>query len=124
MIRYGGALDGVRILSPRTVELMTTNQVGSLHSPTGLGYGLGFETTDRVGANGLDSVGAFGWGGAYGSLYRVDPTARLVITLMIQLLPSRSDIGNRFPTLVLRFFYGSAGSAFIVCRCGTMGFSS
>ena len=105
MIRNGGALDGVRILAPRTVELMTTNQVGSLHSPTGLGYGLGFETTDRFGANGLDSAGAFGWSGAYGSLYRVDPKARLVITLMIQLVPSRSDIGNRFPTLVYQALY-------------------
>ena len=55
MIRNGGALDGVRILSPRTVALMTTNQVGTLHSPNGLGFGLGFETTDRYGANGLDS---------------------------------------------------------------------
>ena len=54
MIRRGGALDGVRILSPRTVALMTTNQVGTLHSQTGLGFGLGFETTDRYGANGLD----------------------------------------------------------------------
>jgi CubicO group peptidase (beta-lactamase class C family) len=105
MIRNGGALDGVRILAPRTVELMTTNQVGSLHSQIGLGFGLGFETTDRVGANGLDSVGAFGWGGAYGSLYRVDPKARLVMTMMIQLLPSRSDIGNRFPTLVYQALY-------------------
>ena len=48
------------------VELMTTNQVGTLHSTTGLGFGLGFETTDRYGANGMDSVGSFGWGGAYG----------------------------------------------------------
>src|SRR5205809_3428873 len=81
MIRNGGALDGVRILSPRTVELMTTNQVGTLHSAGGLGFGLGFETTDRYGANGMDSVGSFGWGGAYGSVYRVDPKARLVSVL-------------------------------------------
>jgi CubicO group peptidase (beta-lactamase class C family) len=100
MIRNGGVLDGVRILSPRTVELMTTNQVGTLHSSTGLGFGLGFETTDRYGANGLDSVGAFGWGGAYGSVYRVDPTSHLVLVLMIQMLPNASDIGTRFPTLV------------------------
>src|SRR5205809_279061 len=92
MIRNGGALDGVRILSPRTVELMTTNQVGTLHSSTGLGFGLGFETTDRYGANGMDSVGSFGWGGAYGSVYRVDPKARLVSVLMIQMLPNASDI--------------------------------
>ena len=100
MIRNGGALDGVRILSPRTVELMTTNQVGTLHSSTGLGFGLGFETTDRYGANGLDSAGAFGWGGAYGSVYRVDPKSHLVLVLMIQMLPNASDIGTRFPTLV------------------------
>jgi CubicO group peptidase (beta-lactamase class C family) len=100
MIRNGGALDGVRILSARTVDLMTTNQVGTLHSSTGLGFGLGFETTDRYGANGLDAVGAFGWGGAYGSVYRVDPKDKLVLVLMIQLIPNRSDIRDRFPTLV------------------------
>jgi CubicO group peptidase (beta-lactamase class C family) len=100
MIRNNGTLAGARILSPRTVELMTTNQVGTLHSPTGLGFGLGFETTDRYGANGLDGVGAFGWGGAYGSVYRVDPKSRLVLVLMIQLLPNGSDIRDRFPTLV------------------------
>jgi CubicO group peptidase (beta-lactamase class C family) len=100
MIRNGGALDGVRILAPRTVELMTTNQVGTLHSPNGLGFGLGFETTDRVGANGLDPTGAYGWSGAYGSVYRVDPKAHLVLVLMIQIVPNTSDIGNRFPTLV------------------------
>jgi len=100
MIRRGGELDGVRILASRTVKLMTTNQVGTLHSATGLGFGLGFETTDRYGANGLDSEGAFGWGGAYGTVYRVDPDARLVMVLMIQLLPNTSDIRTVFPTLV------------------------
>jgi CubicO group peptidase (beta-lactamase class C family) len=100
MIRNGGALGTVRVLAPRTVELMTTNQVGSLHSATGLGFGLGFETTDRFGANGMDSVGAFGWGGAYGSIARVDPQARLVIVLMIQLMPNRTDVRTTFPTLV------------------------
>jgi CubicO group peptidase (beta-lactamase class C family) len=100
MIRNGGALDGVRILGPRAVALMTTNQVGTLHSMSGLGFGLGFETTDRYGANGMDSVGTFGWGGAYGSMYRVDPKARLVMVLMIQLLPNATDIGRKFPALV------------------------
>ena len=100
MLRNGGALDGVRILAPRTVALMTTNQIGTLHSTTGLGFGLGFQTTDRYGANGLSSVGTFGWGGAYGSTGRVDPEAGLVMLLMTQLLPSRSDVGAKFPTLV------------------------
>ena len=46
------------------------------------------------------SVGAFGWGGAYGTTYRVDPEARLVIVLMIQLLPDATDIRQKFPALV------------------------
>lgn len=100
MIRNGGVLGSARILSPRTVALMTTNQIGTLHSAAGLGYGFGFQTTDRYGANGLDSEGAFGWGGAYGTVYRVDPKARLVMVLMIQLLPNRTDIRTTFPTLV------------------------
>lgn len=99
-IRRGGTLDGVRMLSPRSVKLMATNQVGTLHSTTGLGWGLGFETVDRYGAQGMASEGAFGWGGAYGSLYRVDPEARLVMVLMIQLLPNTTDIREVFPNLV------------------------
>ena len=108
MIRNGGALGTVRILAPRTVQLMTTNQVGSLHSSTGLGFGLGFETTDQFGANGLDSQGAFGWGGAYGTVYRVDPQARLTLVLMIQLMPNRTDIRTVFPTLVYQALVDSS----------------
>jgi CubicO group peptidase (beta-lactamase class C family) len=100
MTRRGGEIDGVRILSPRTVALMTTNQIGTLHSQTGLGWGLGFETTDRVGANGLDGVGAYGWAGAYASMYRVDPESKLVIVMMMQVLPNTSDLGRKFPTVV------------------------
>ena len=100
MIRHGGTLDGVRILAPHTVALMHTNQVGTLHSANGLGFGLGFETTDRYGANGMDSVGAYGWAGAYGTIYRIDPDARLVTMLMLQLLPNTTDVREKFPALV------------------------
>jgi CubicO group peptidase (beta-lactamase class C family) len=106
MIRNGGSLNGVRILAPRTVALMTHNQIGALHSPSGLGYGLGFQTTDRVGANGLDPVNSYGWAGAYGSMYRVDPNAGITILLMIQLLQSATDLGQRYPTLVHQAFVG------------------
>jgi len=106
-IRNGGTIGSVTILAPRTVELMTTNQVGTLHSTNGLGFGLGFETTERYGANGMDSRGAFGWGGAYGTLYRVDPEARLVMVLMIQQLPNTTDIREKFPTLVYQSLLGS-----------------
>jgi CubicO group peptidase (beta-lactamase class C family) len=98
MIRQGGTLGRVRILSPRTVKLMTTDQIGDLYRTDGLGFGLGFEVTERYGAKGMDSVGAFGWGGAYGTEYRVDPEGRLVMVLMVQLLPNTSDMRSKFAT--------------------------
>jgi CubicO group peptidase (beta-lactamase class C family) len=101
MIRRGGTLDGVRILAPRTVALMTTNQVGNLYRTPGLGFGLGFETTDVYGAGGtMASVGSFGWGGAYGTTYKVDPEARLVLVMMVQLIPNTTDIAIKFQNLV------------------------
>ena len=99
-MRLGGTVDGVRLLSPRSVRLMATNQVGTLHSTTGLGFGLGFETTDRYGAGGMQSEGSFGWGGAYGSTYRIDPDQRLVMVLMMQLVPNGSDLRDAFPNLI------------------------
>jgi len=96
----GGELDGVRILAPHSVALMTTNQVGTLHSADGLGFGLGFQTVGRYGASGMASVGSFGWGGAYASTYMVDPREGLVIVFMIQLIPNRSDVAAKFPALV------------------------
>jgi CubicO group peptidase (beta-lactamase class C family) len=99
-MRRGGTLDGARLLSPLSVKLMTTNQVGTLHSTTGLGFGLGFETVDRFGANGMSHEGTFSWAGAYGTQYRVDPTARLTMVLMIQLMPNATDLAQVFPTLI------------------------
>jgi CubicO group peptidase (beta-lactamase class C family) len=100
MMLERGALDGTRLLSPKTVDVMTTNQSGTLMSQNGLGFGLGFQTTDRLGADGLASVGTYGWGGAYGSTYKVDPAERLVIVFMINQLPNRTDVAMKFPTLV------------------------
>lgn len=100
MVRNHGELRGVRVLAPHTIDLMTSNQVGTLFNANGLGFGLGFQTTERYGANGMASVGSFGWGGAYGSNYWVDPKERLVAVFMILQLPNSSDVGARFPTLV------------------------
>jgi CubicO group peptidase (beta-lactamase class C family) len=100
MVLGGGALGATRVLSPHTVRLMTTNQVGALFGTAGLGFGLGFETVDRYGADDLSSVGTFGWGGAYGSEYRVDPRERLIIVFMINQLPNSSDAPTNFFTLV------------------------
>ena len=99
-MRRGGSIEGTRVLSPLSVRLMATNQVGTLHSSTGLGFGLGFQTVERFGANGMSGEGTFGWGGAYGSAYRVDPESRLVMVLMIQVVPNSTDLGTVFPSLV------------------------
>jgi CubicO group peptidase (beta-lactamase class C family) len=100
MIRNGGVLDGVRILGNRTVQLMMTNQSGGLHSSNGLGFGFGFETVDRYGAKGMAAVGAFGWGGAYGSTYEVDPADHLVVVFMMQQMPNGTDIQQKFSNAV------------------------
>lgn len=101
MLLNGGELDGVRILAPHTVDLMTHDQSRMLFDSTGgSGFGFGFGITQRYGANGMASVGTFNWGGAYGSQYLVDPVEHLVIVFMINQLPNRSDIAGKFPTLV------------------------
>ncbi|MGH8176478.1 MAG: serine hydrolase domain-containing protein [Steroidobacter sp.] len=106
MIRNDGELEGVRILAPRTVALMRTNQVGELLSK-GLGFGFGFQSVERYGASGMDATGAFGWGGAYGSTYRVDPGSGVVILLMIQLMPNHTDIQEKFANLVYQAMTGA-----------------
>jgi CubicO group peptidase (beta-lactamase class C family) len=101
MLRNGGELNGVRLLGRKTVELMTTNQVGTLYNPNGQGFGLGFSIVERMGAdNTTHSVGTWGWGGAYGSQYRVDPVEHITWVLMINQLPNRTDIAAKFPLMV------------------------
>ena len=101
MLRNGGTLDGVRILAPATVRLMTSNQTDTLYWTRGEGFSLGFRTLERAGANGrVESVGTWGWGGAYGSEYLVDPTEGITIVVMLQQMPNRSNITARVPMLV------------------------
>ena len=99
-MRSGGSIDGTRILSPLSVKLMSTNQVGALHSTTGLGFGLGFETVDRFGANGMSrkarSAGAAPTDRSIASIRK----RKLVMVLMIQLIPNATDIREVFPSLV------------------------
>lgn len=100
MLLNGGELGGRRVLSPKSVELMTADHVGPLYGTSG--YGLGFWVTDRLGRDGqLGSVGAFGWGGAYYTTYWVDPAEKIVGVLMTQLLPAAgSDLHGKFRNLV------------------------
>ncbi|RZJ06537.1 MAG: class A beta-lactamase-related serine hydrolase [Rubrivivax sp.] len=89
MLLNKGQLDGVRILGPKTVELMTADHLGPKSGDNADGFGLGFwVNVKRGGFKELGSEGAFGWGSAYFPQYTVDPKERLVILLMTQLRPA------------------------------------
>ena len=97
-----GELDGVRLLSPRTVAYMTSNHLPGgadletfgrpLYAETvfaGVGFGLGFAVVvDPLATKSLGSAGEFNWGGAASTTFWVDPAEQLTATFFTQLLPS------------------------------------
>jgi CubicO group peptidase (beta-lactamase class C family) len=106
MLADGGQLDGKRLLSPRGVELYASNHVGELFvgqagRPRGMGFGLTVEVVvDPVQAGTFRSRGSFGWDGAFGTHFFVDPKERLVAVLLIQ--TSGRDIHRDFETAVMQ----------------------
>ena len=110
MLMNGGELDGTRLLSPKTVALATANHVGALYDDGRLGFGLGFEVTEKVGPAGrLDTPGAYGWGSAYYPRYFVDPQEKIVALFLTQLIPARDyDLHKRFRALVYQSITGAA----------------
>jgi CubicO group peptidase (beta-lactamase class C family) len=89
MLLAGGVLDGKRILSRKTVELMTADHLNGKAFRDGQGFGLGFSVVLDTGARGtLGTFGEFGWGGAYHSTYWVDPKEQLVVVYFTQLIPA------------------------------------
>jgi len=97
MLHNRGELDGVRLLGPRTVGLMTANHLPPELLPIsmeeipwpGFGFGLGFSVLiDRAQAGVLDSVGTYGWGGWASTNFWIDPQEELVGILMLQYIPS------------------------------------
>ena len=102
MIANDGELDGVRILAPRTVMLMRTNQVDTLLKPFSscMGFGLTFGVQTTAGCDHFSSPGSYYWGGAYGSTYMVDPKEHLIILYLENRLPRNPDVGDNFPVLV------------------------
>jgi CubicO group peptidase (beta-lactamase class C family) len=102
MLLNGGELSGVRILSPSTVELMTSNHLDGITFRPGLGIGLGFDVVTDPGLRGVPSSrGDFGWGGAYHSTYWVSPDDGLVVVFLTQLIPaSGSDLHGKIRTLI------------------------
>ncbi len=101
-LRRGGILDGARILSPKTVELMTVDHAHDAWQGDGGGFGLGFGVTEELGWSGLPgSPGAYTWGGAYHSTYWVDPEEELVVSYMTQVIPAQGlDDHQRLRALV------------------------
>lgn len=106
MLLNGGELDGVRVLSRKTVQLMTVDHLSELQLPDwlpdGVGFGLGFYVVEDLGTRGLPgSVGEFGWGGAYHSAYWVDPREQLVVVYLAQLIPAADlDDHGKLRTLI------------------------
>ena len=88
MLGHGGELNGHQILSPTTVRLMASNHVGDLFTEArteGLGFGLSVQIVlEPAVSNQRMGKGSFGWGGAFGTNFWVDPEHDLVALLMIQ----------------------------------------
>jgi CubicO group peptidase (beta-lactamase class C family) len=93
MLLNGGELDGVRILSRKTVELMTANHLNHMTRITRdgndfEGFRLGGSVRiDLAKGGSLGSVGQFGWAGAATTYARMDPAERMVLILLVQHLP-------------------------------------
>jgi CubicO group peptidase (beta-lactamase class C family) len=113
MLLNGGELDGMRLLGPKTVELMTSNHVGALFNDGKTGFGLGFEIIGDLGAAGIfGSPGEFSWGGAYHTVYWADPKEKIVAVLMTQLLPATgSDLHEKFRDLVYQAVIAPPGAS-------------
>jgi len=103
MLLGGGALDGTRILSPKTVAFMTQNHLSGgrdmdqasagglteIGSP-GTGFGLGLSVTlDPIKAGVVSSPGEYAWGGAASTTFWVDPVEELIVIFMTQFFPSQ-----------------------------------
>ena len=96
MLQQGGQLHGKRLLQPRTVRLMTTNQLPETLMPiqinqpprAGVGFGYGFSVRTRMTSwDPGGKVGEFGWGGAASTHYWVHPGDELVVITLEQTMP-------------------------------------
>jgi len=105
MLLNGGELDGVRILSRKTVELMTADHLGDMPRAPLLqpGYGFGFTMAVSHGpgkAGVIGSEGEYYWGGAAGTRFWIDPKEQMIGIFMIQILPHTNlTYGSQFRQL-------------------------
>lgn len=101
MLLNGGVYHGHRILSKRTVEMMTSNQLkDGMFGDGGMGLGFGI-TGAKDEAREPRHAGSFAWGGYYGTTYWADPKAKLVCLFMTQQNPnSHGDIEAKFESIL------------------------
>ncbi|HZM84934.1 MAG TPA: serine hydrolase domain-containing protein [Blastocatellia bacterium] len=105
MLLNGGELEGVRILSRKTVELMTSDHLGDMPrgGVLGRGYGFGFTMAVSPGPGKTGVVGSEGeyyWGGAAGTRFWIDPKEQMIGIFMIQILPHTNlTYGTQFRQL-------------------------
>jgi len=108
MMLNGGEINGVRLLSPKTVELMTHNHLeskvdqGDLYLPgPGYGFGLGFAVRLETGISyDAGSEGDYRWGGWAGTGFWIDPQEELIAIFMMQDVASSGYLRSRFKNLV------------------------
>ena len=99
MMLNGGELNGVRLLSRKTVALMTLNQLANMD--VDFGFGLGFSVVrDESDLNEVGSVGRFGWSGFFFTSFFIDPQEQMIGIFMCQLHPSGDlDLGEKIRIL-------------------------
>jgi len=106
MLLNNGRLDTTRLLGRKTLELMTSDHLGSIPAdldqvPPGHGFGLGFCVRTAAGmAPFPGSVGNYYWSGAAGTSFWIDPAERLFAVLMIQAPVQRTYYRLLFRDLV------------------------
>jgi CubicO group peptidase (beta-lactamase class C family) len=96
MLLGGGALGNIRLLGPKTVELMASNHTSDIPVPAlvgpGQGFGLGVRVVlDPAATQTEGSAGMFGWLGIYGTTFWVDPKEQLVSIMMVQRYPGPAE---------------------------------
>ncbi|WP_276348671.1 serine hydrolase domain-containing protein [Daejeonella sp. JGW-45] len=86
MLLNNGEYNGKRILARNTVRMMTVNQVGEVSISNDDKFGLGFQiVTEKSSGRAPAQVGTFGWGGAFGTSYWVDPKEKMVLLIYRQM---------------------------------------
>jgi CubicO group peptidase (beta-lactamase class C family) len=101
MLLNKGTFEGHRLLSRKTVELMSSDNLGAIPGMSpGNGFGLGFAVSKAPGEAGMmGSVGEYNWGGAAGTKFWIDPQEDMIGIFMIQILPNTVDYGAAFRVL-------------------------